>query len=397
MKILFKNYLVIALVTVLLAVLYHVWKQYNSDDELSVPEITERYRCKKNGKDLCKIHLPTVYSLSDLEHLDMPVLDEKMLQALTHQQKLLKIRKQKAHQVVGNLNLSVKELGETIEAIIDNPDPSKFHEKLDAYRISGMKETGEVQMTSYYTPLIDVSKRKTSYYQYPIYRMPKDYPGKLPAREDIEFLGFEDEEDMVIAFAKDKLDIYFMQIQGSGYVKYRDGSKEMLGYGGSNSFPYRSIGRYLKKREDIRIDDISQDGIRRFFKKYPDLLDEVLNQNPSYTFFKPRNSLPKGAGHVPLTDEISIAVDRRYIPLGACLIAAVPKYNEEGSLYGHDLKLFLAQDVGGAIKGPGHIDIYMGIGEKAQKRASQFYHYGKMWLLLPKSYGGGEERLVMVD
>ena len=141
MKILFKNYLVIALVTILLAVLYHVWKQYNVEKDPPIPEITEKYRCKRNGKDLCKVDLPTVYSLSDLEHLDMPLLDDKMLQALKHHQKLLKIRKQKAHQVVGNLNLSVKELRETIEAMISNPDPAKFNEKLDAYRISGVKGT----------------------------------------------------------------------------------------------------------------------------------------------------------------------------------------------------------------------------------------------------------------
>ena len=397
MKLLLKAFLSIAFAGICIYFIFIQWKKAQALSNPVVAEIIDDYRCKKNGKDLCKIDLPNVFTLSSLDHLDMPVLSAIEKEALKLQLKLLKIRKQKAHQVVGNLNLSVCELEETIDAILENPDPKDFHKKLDAYRVGGMKGSGEVKMTAYYTPLIDVSKRKTSYYQFPIFRMPQNRVGPLPDRKTIEESGYENEPDLVIAWAKDKLDIYFMQIQGSGYVKYRDGTKEMLGYGGSNSFPYRSIGRYLKKRKDIRIDDITQDGLRRFFKENPELLDEVLCQNPSYTFFKPRNSLPKGAGHVPLKDEISIAVDRRYIPLGATLIAAMPKYNEEGSLYGHDLKMFLAQDVGGAIKGAGHIDIYMGVGDKAQKRASQFYHYGKLWLLLPKSYGGGEERLVMLD
>ncbi len=369
----------------------------DSDANDLLVDVNANYPCKNNGKDLCQIELPTVYTPSSLKNIDLPPLSNKDKAALQHQLKLIKIRKQRAHQVVGNLNLSVCELEETIEAILESPDPKTFHKKLDAYRVGGKKNTGEVLMTSYYTPLIDVSKRRTSYYKYPIYRKPKDYSGKLPTRKVIEEEGLNYDEDLILAYAHDKLDIYFMQLQGSGYVKYRDGSKEMFGYGGSNAHHYRSIGRYLKKREDISIDDISQDGLRAFFKKNPLMLDEVLNQNPSYTFFKPRNSLPKGAGHVPLTEGISIAVDRRYIPLGATLIAAVPKYNEEGSLYGHDLKMFLAQDVGGAIKSSGHIDIYMGVGDKAQKKASQFYHYGKMWLLLPKTYEGGEERLVMLD
>jgi membrane-bound lytic murein transglycosylase A len=135
---------------------------------------------------------------------------------------------------------------------------------------------------------------------------------------------------------------------------------------------------------EYKISNISEKGIRSFFEKRPDLISTILPANPSYSFFKPRNTPPKGAGHVPLEKGISIAVDRRYIPLGATAIASIPRYDETSALIGHELKILLAQDVGGAIKGAGHIDLYMGDESDAREEASQYYHYGKLWLLMPK-------------
>ena len=174
-----------------------------------------------------------------------------------------------------------------------------------------------------------------------------------------------------------------MQVQGSGYVQFRDGSTMTFAYGGSNGHPYRCIGRYLKMN-DYSISSISEKGIKRFFKIRPDLIEEILSINESYSFFNARNSPPKGAGHVPLLGGISIAVDRRYIPLGATVIASIPKYDTDNSLIGHELKLLLAQDVGGAIKGAGHIDLYTGDKKDAMDAASKYFHYGKLWVLLPK-------------
>lgn len=397
MKILFKSTIAILLAYGSFEFIYKPLLSLFPTEQKTNLEFRTDYEFNKKGKDLNEVLQPMVYTASTLEGVSFPEITNELTVALSHHKKLLSLRKQKSHQVVGNLSLSVCELEEVIDALLKLDDPKELHTKLDAYRVGGKKNTGEVQFTGYYTPLIDVSKKKTSKYKYPIYKKPFSFIGKLPTREAIDRDKILDGMGLELAYAKDILDIYFMQVQGSGYVKYRDGSQEMFSYGGSNGHPYRSIGRHLKNNKVYKISSISQKGIRAFFKRNPSLLEEVLCSNPSYTFFNPRQTPPKGAGHVPLSDGISIAVDRRYIPLGATILAAVPAYNENGKLQGHELKILLAQDVGGAIKGSGHIDYYNGIGNEAEKIASQYYHYGKMWLLLPKSDEGGADRLVQAN
>jgi membrane-bound lytic murein transglycosylase A len=175
-----------------------------------------------------------------------------------------------------------------------------------------------------------------------------------------------------------------MQVQGSGYVEYPDGSRELFSYNGSNRHPYLSIEKYIQGRADLDIADLSIRGIRKFLLKNPSLTDTILFQNPSYTFFIRQQSEPSGAGNVPLTPGYSIAVDRRYIPLGSCLLAAFPIFdNRKQRVVGHDYRLLIAQDVGGAIRGPGHVDFYTGIGDAAEREASNLKSYGRLWLLLP--------------
>jgi len=396
MKILLKTILAILLAYGSFAYVYTPISIYYKSEKKVNHEFKTDYAFNKRGKDLIEVEQPMVYTSSTLEGVDFPEITLDLSEALQKHKKLLSLRVQKSHQLVGNLNLSVCELEEVIDALLDHDDPNNLHKELEVFRVGGVQNSGEIKFTGYYTPLIDVCKKKTSKYKFPIYKKPYFFIGKLPTRQAIDRDNILEGQDLVLAYAKDILDIYFMQLQGSGYVKYRDGSQEMFSYGGSNGHPYRSIGRYLKNN-DYKISKISQKGIREFFQKNPALLEEVLYENPSYTFFKPRQSPPKGAGHVPLTDGISVAVDRRYIPLGATLLAAIPSYNEDGKLNGHELKILLAQDVGGAIKGSGHIDIYNGIGDSAEKIASQYYHHGKMWLLLPKYHGESTDRLVLAN
>jgi len=125
-------------------------------------------------------------------------------------------------------------------------------------------------------------------------------------------------------------------------------------------------------------------GIRRYLNAHPELMDEVLFSNPSYVFFTQQKAQPYGAGLAPLTPNYSVAVDTRYIPMGACLLARVPLLSND-KVIDFEYRVLLAQDIGGAIKGPGRIDLYMGIGELAQNKASAMHHYGQLWLLTPKS------------
>jgi len=347
-----------------------------------IPDISAYYPMDEKGRDTSKF-FNLLYTRTSLDHIDFPEISDSIILGLEHQERLLKIRKQNQIQNFDNLELSLTEMGETIALLKRLKDDPNILDQLEAYQISGEKNSGNVKFTGYYTPLIQVSKKRTDKYKYPIYSKPLDFIGKLPTREEIDFQGALEGLDLELAYAKSRLDIYFMQLQGSGYVQYRDGSKQMFGYGGSNGHPYRSIGRYMKMN-DYSISSISEKGIRRFFSIRPDLKSTILPVNKSYSFFKPRNTPPKGAGHVPLLDGISMAVDRRYIPLGATALASIPRYDEQDQLIGHELRLLLAQDVGGAIKGAGHIDLYMGHNNKASDIASKYYHYGKLWLLLPK-------------
>ncbi|MEL6924108.1 MAG: MltA domain-containing protein, partial [Bacteroidota bacterium] len=205
-----------------------------------------------------------------------------------------------------------------------------------------------------------------------------------PTRAEIDGDGALDGRGLEIAYAKNLVDVYFMQVQGSGYVEFRNGERKLFAYDGTNKHPYRSIGRHMVDNNIIEAQFISMSRIKRYLNQHPNMRDSVLFHNPSYTFFTPQQSSPRGAGLVPLTSDYSIAVDPKYIPLGSCLLGWVPIINERGHLLRHEFRFLVAQDVGGAIKGAGHIDLYSGTGLEGRKKASYLHHYGKLWLLLPK-------------
>lgn len=110
----------------------------------------------------------------------------------------------------------------------------------------------------------------------------------------------------------------------------------------------------------------------------------MLNKNPSYTYFKWKKKTIAGAAGVSLTPMHSVAVDRTCIPYGACLLAKMPVLDNKGNLIGHKWQIIFAQDTGGAIRGPGHLDLYHGSGKSAGDKAGDLHHYGRVWLMLAK-------------
>ena len=262
-------------------------------------------------------------------------------------------------------------------------------QELDAYQIWGQDKRGHVKFTGYFTPIVKVKEQKDSIFRYPIYKRPRNWEGPLPSRAEIDGAGFLKEQNLEIAFAESAVDIYYMQLQGSGYIQFPDKTQRLLAYDGTNTHPYRSIETFALNRPDFGISSLTINGIKRFLRSHPHFQDTLLFHNPSYTFFKMVNRKPSGAAAVPLSAEISIAVDSRYIPLGACLLAAVPVYDPQSKrIIAHDYRILLAQDVGGAIKGTGRLDLYMGIGQEGRRRAEKMSHFGQLWLLLP-SYREG--------
>ncbi|MEM6700466.1 MAG: murein transglycosylase A [Bacteroidota bacterium] len=356
---------------------------------LSNTEITETSSTdgvSKKDKLRSANRLSSVYTSTSLDTFSFPIIDEATLTALERQRLLLEVSRKRHNQQVGNLKISRSQLKETIDILESwqHLIPIGIEQELEAHQLRGNDRKGNVKFTAYFSPIVNVSKRKTSKYQYPILSQPKGFEGQLPSRKEIE-QGALDSVTHAIAYAASKADVYYMQLQGSGYVEYPNGKRELLSFDGQNGHAYRSIETYLiRHKSDFGIRNVSMEGIKKFLYQNPHLADTILNQNPSFTFFRRGQKLPTGAGHVPLSEDISIAVDKRYIPLGSCLLAAVPVVNDKGVVTHHEYKVLMAQDVGGAIKGTGHVDLYFGAGKEAQQRANSFNHYGRLWLLLPK-------------
>lgn len=329
--------------------------------------------------------LNQIYTYTPLDSFDFPIVHDAVLEGLRRQKLLLKLRKQRYNQRIGNLQVNLSQLNETADLLEQwqHIVPLGIEEELEAHQIWGKDRKGNVQFTGYFSPIIKVSRDSSAQFPHPIYTNPKSCVDTLPSRAAIA-KGALDSCNNVLAYAQSKVDIYFMQLQGSGYVEYPNGKQELFAYDGQNGYPYRSIEQYLAgKSEEYGLSDISMDGIKRFLQQRPELVDTILNVNPSYIFFRKSFSTPVGAGLVPLTPKLSVAVDTRYIPLGSTLLAAMPKLDKKGEVVGHEYQLFLAQDVGGAIKGAGHIDVYFGAGKEAKEMAKNFNYYGKVWLLLP--------------
>ncbi|CFQ41596.1 MULTISPECIES: murein transglycosylase A [Yersinia] len=254
---------------------------------------------------------------------------------------------------------------------------------LNAYQMEGVDNFGNVQFTGYYTPVLQARYTPQGEFRYPLYRMPAKKKGRLPDRASI-YAGALDSRNLVIAYTNSLVDNFMMEVQGSGYVDYGDGRPlTFFGYAGKNGHAYRSIGKVLIDRGEVAKADMSMQAIRHWAETHSEAeVRELLEQNPSFVFFKPEMYAPvKGASAVPLIAKASVASDRSLIPAGTTLLAEVPLLDKQGKFTGqYQMRLMVALDVGGAIKGQ-HFDIYQGIGHEAGQAAGFYNHYGRVWVL----------------
>ena len=340
----------------------------------------------RTGKVAAPADQREVYRAVDADTLFAPIdWTPEVLEGLERQRTLLRKRKLDRAQY-GNLRIDEAKLLFTLDRLLDNAAAGlPALSGLDAYRLRGADQRGNVRFTGYYSPVVKVRRSPRGKYRFPIYRKP-DWTGPLPTRREIDGPRriLQQEKDLVIAYAADPVAVYYMQLQGSGVLRYaEDGTYQTLGYGGSNRHPYRSLDRFIaRQNKDFPLKSVDPSVVRRYLKRHPEMVDSLLFQNPSYVFFEERRGKIRGAGHVPLLEGMTVAVDPRYVPLGSVLLGAVPVLDTDGKVAGHDYRLLLAQDVGGAIRGPGHVDLYHGVGDDAQRAAGRLHHYGRLWLLL---------------
>ena len=234
--------------------------------------------------------------------------------------------------------------------------------------------------TGYYVPEIKGSKVKTAIYQYPIYSRPKDLT-KEPyfTREEIEN-GALKNKNLEIAYLDNKVDIFFMQVQGSGRVVLEEGSVMRLGFAGKNNRPYSSIGRYIIDNHIISDGNVSYFSIKNWLKNNQEQAEKIMNVNQSYVFFKASNNDDViGSQGSPLIAERSLAIDTDILPLGFPIWLNI---DSSKMLY---QKLLVTQDTGSAIKGAVRGDVFFGKGREAEKAAAQMNYKGKYYILVPAS------------
>ncbi|MGO2512887.1 murein transglycosylase A [Marinomonas polaris] len=351
----------------------------------SVNEIDSSNDFENNGRDIAALKRETLYLKESLPP-GLPMPDASFESGLQQQLKYLNRIGDKDF-VLENTQTSVADLkivAEEINNWLQNPAQQP---QLIAHQLAGQDQRGNVQITGYYVPVLPVRHLPDEVYRYPLYRKPvqRNAEGKYPSREEIDFENALAGQGLEIAYTSSLVDNFFLHVQGSGVVEYENGERKLLSWGGVNGHAYRSLGKELIERGEIDRANISAQSIRQWLSDNPERNREILSTNPSYLFFSEGPQSPVGAANVPLTPLYSAAVDPKVIPLGSILLAQVPKLDTYGNLVGHEFRLLLAQDKGGAIKGPGHIDWYQGIGEEAHFHAGQLKHFGKVWLLLPQN------------
>ena len=236
--------------------------------------------------------------------------------------------------------------------------------------------------TGYYEPELEGSPVRSGRFQYPIYRRPPELRDGTVyhSREAIEN-GAISGRGLELAWLDDPIDVYFLQVQGSGRIRMSDGTVIRVGYAGANGHAYRSIGQEMVRRGTHSPDQVSAPEIANYVRRNPTAGRELLYTNPSYVFFRTIGTLdpedgPIGAMGRSISTMRSIAIDPKFTPLGA------PVWIEKD---GRDpiRRLMIAQDTGGAIKGMQRADIFYGTGASAGRAAGTVKDPGRMVLLVP--------------
>ena len=282
-----------------------------------------------------------------------------------------------------------------------------FEAHFRPYRLTNPDGSTSGLITGYYEPLLQGARQRTAKFAYPALGVPDDLltielsailpdlkhqrlRGRLQGNQVVPYYSraeitgqMQKYADHALLWVDDAVDLFFLQVQGSGRVRLTDGRMVRLSYANQNGHPYRSIGRELVERGELTVEQASMQGIRTWVRANPGRAGALFNSNPSYVFFRESavngDEGPNGALGVPLTAGRSIAVDARHVPLGAPVFLATTQPDSATPLH----RLVLAQDTGGAIRGVVRADYFWGFGAEAGDRAGKMRQQGQMWVILP--------------
>jgi membrane-bound lytic murein transglycosylase A len=269
-----------------------------------------------------------------------------------------------------------------------------------------------VLFTGYYEPVLSCRVNSDDLYKYPIYKKPddiieidltlfgNDFPrNKLAARiegrkvlpyysrEEIDQKKALNGRNLEMLWCRDLVDIYFLQIQGSGKADLGNGDIVSILYDGQNGRQYKSLGKSLIDKGAIVKENMSMPAIREYLRQHPDEVVPLLNQNPSYVFFRMDMGPSIGSINVPLTPGRSIATDSKLLPKGALAFIETQKPVIENNAIKEWVpftRFVLNQDTGGAIRGPGRVDLFWGQGVEAELSAGYMQQEGKLFFMVRK-------------
>ena len=303
------------------------------------------------------------------------------------------------------------------ELLDENISEEEFNRRLnEQFEVitAGYPRAGRpVLFTGYYTPIIPARREKTRDFVFPLYQKPDWYPDTHPTmssrktyqfdegyhltqvndpalltREDIDGSQALSNQGLELAWLRDDLERYFLHIQGSGYLAFPDGTLQAVQYMGSNHLPYHSVGKQMIQEGVIEPAQGSMQGMKQYFREHPEDIDTYLFRNNRYIFFQNSDSSPRGSGGAELVAGRSIATDKSLYPAGGLAYITVeqPILNDELEITGWQKvsRFVVDQDTGSAIKGPGRVDLYFGVGEPAGAAAGHYKQTGNMVYLLKK-------------
>ena len=280
------------------------------------------------------------------------------------------------------------------------------------YRGGGKKK--EVLVTGYYEPVIYGSRLPGIDNKVPIYGLPRDMitadlgafspelKGKrivgryqngtlVPyySRYEIDRLKVLGGRGYELAWVEDPVEVFFLQIQGSGRLVMPDGSTMSLGYAGTNGMPYRSIGKLMMDMGKIPENGMSSQAVKEYLRAHPEDLESTLDYNERYVFFQQVSRGPVGSIGVVLTPERSLATDAGAYPPGALayLETEIPVLGKDGRpvAWKKISRFVVNQDTGGAIQGPARVDLFWGSGEEVGRIAGCMKQTGRLWFLAPRT------------
>ncbi len=319
--------------------------------------------------------------------------------------------------IIGRHRFSARELSESLRdfqnIVLPEPDPLTrsrlIRQHFHVFQAAGRNERGQMLVTGYFEPLYPASLVKQAPYLYPIYRKPDSLvsrrnqhsgereSGRLApdgtlrpywTRREVEagdlLHGHE------LAYLRDPLDAYLLQVQGSGRLRLPDGSLRAVHFAASNGREYNSLGKLFVDRGIMDRQQVSIPAIRAYFAKHPGEMTDMLHHNPRLVFFAWGDTLgPRGSLGVPLTPGRSVAIDHRVLPTGMIgyLVTMRPVLDEKGAIshwrpFG---RFVVPQDSGSAITGPGRVDLFWGGDGYAETAAGHMNHRGTLFFLVKKS------------